>query len=199
MFVTACSGTATRYSNSFVKPTQTIKELKVLYLENKLVAERGASGTVSLTKIGYNDLPELLRERVPIVFNANGISTDYATIQRRNFGQKEAIESVEWAKNGNAGASLLIIQVVDGSALTDKYGTTYYLNLDANLFDANTRTRLWTGQFQNTVQYQAFNWSRFDNAFVDKMLTSILEQMAKEGYVTIKAPKSPPQRRQEVR
>lgn len=188
LLATGCAGTSTLYSNTFVKPAQTVTDIKILYLENKLVGKRG--GSVSLAAIGYNDLPELLKERAPVVFNLNGISADYATIQKADFGQKEALNTVRWSKTGNANSPLLVIQIVDGSAMTYQGSTTYYLNMHANLFDSSTQTRQWTGQFRNTLSKALLGRIGFDNDFVDKMLKSVLEQMAKDGIVKLHGEKA---------
>lgn len=183
--LTGCARTSTLYSNTFVKPTKTITNIKVLYLENKLIGKSGETSDSSLTSMGYNDLPELLRERATLVLKMNGITSEYTTIQHVNFGQKEAINSIQWAKNTNTSTPLLILQVVDGTITSYQGNTTYDLNMHANLFDSSTQTRLWTGQFKNRLTKTLLVHVGFDNEFVDKMIKSILEQMAKDGFIQL--------------
>ncbi len=183
--LSGCVGTNTLYSNVFIKPSQPITEIKVLYLENKMVG-KGNTPSSDLATIGYNDLPELLKERVPLVFGMNNLRTSYATVEKRNFGQQEAIEAAKWTTSVNSKPPLLVIQVVNGTIATANNGnTTIQLNMHANLFEGSANARLWTGQFRNTLYISLLGRIGFDNAFADSMLKTILEQMAKDGIIKL--------------
>ncbi len=186
VFLSGCVGTSTLYSNVFVKPSQPPTEIRVLYLENQLVTS-SSDTDLAIAALGYNDLPELLKERVPIVFGMNKISTAYATIPRSNYGQKEAIEAVKWARKAGSNPPLLIIQVVEGTVQTsNQYSNiTVRLKMHANLFESNATTRIWTGQFQNTLSKALLGRIGFDNEFVDKLLGVVLEQMASDGIIAL--------------
>lgn len=183
-----CAGTSTLYANTFAKPAQPLTDLKVLYLENKLITKIGEKSE-SLAAIGYNDLPELFRERVPVVLGMNGISAEYASIPRVDFGRRQAIEAVRWSM-GRENSALLVIQVVDGSMITSRGNTTYYLNMHANLYDMSSSVRKWTGQFKNTLGGSILYRVKFDNEFVDEALKTVLEQMANDGFVKLKEGKA---------
>lgn len=190
IFLSGCARTSTLYSNTFIKPSQPINELKVLYLENKLTFSN-SNTPANFSDIGYTDLPELFRERVPIVFGLNGLGNEYATFQKRDFGQREAINAVKWTKHGDAYIPLLTIQVVDGSIVSgSKTPTTITLNLHANLIDPKNNNRLWTGQFKNAFTKPPVGRTGFDNEFTDYLLKTILEQMAKDGIILLKEGKA---------
>lgn len=183
--LSGCAGTSTLYSNTFVKPSRPLTEMKVLYLENLLVSTRSKMSD-NFAQIGYTDLPELLRERVPIIFGLNNINSDYATFQRKDFGQTEAINTIKWANDNSKNSPVLTIQVVDGTVVSgSRTPHTVNLNMHANLIDTKTNTRQWTGQFRNRFVQPPVGRSGYDKPFVDNLLKTILEQMAKDGFVNL--------------
>lgn len=191
LFLAACTGTSTLYSKTLVKPTQTITDLRVLYVENKLVTnklERNVDfgKNRALASIGYDDLPELLKERAPIVFGLNGVTTSYATTNKVANSNADLFTSIQWSDNTKANSPLLVIQVVDGSMQKYQSTTNFYLNMNATLFESKSNLRLWTGQFQNMLSIAALGGAVFDNGFADNMLKIILDQMAQDGIVKLK-------------
>jgi hypothetical protein len=187
ILLTGCTGTHTLYSKTLVKPIQPTTEIKVLYLDNKLTGS-GNRPIGALQAVGYDDLPELLRERVPMVFSMNGLQATYAALEKMNFGQNEAMETVKWAATRSGiKPPLLVIQVVNGSILSDRQNgsSTVTLNMHANLFDGGIKTRQWTGQFQNTLSLSLLGRVGFDNEFADNMLKIILEQMSEDGIIKL--------------
>jgi len=179
-----CARTSTLYSNTFVKPTTQVTKLNVIYIESNLVSKTSKS-SVQLYDIGYTDLPELLRERVPIVFALNNIGSEYATFKSQGFGQNEAMESIKWA-SGNSGAMLLTLQILDGQVVSGSHTPrTTTLNMQANLIDPRTKLRQWTGQFRNTFVAPPAGKNGFDNAFVDNLLKTVLEQMSRDGIIAL--------------
>lgn len=179
-----CAGTSTLYSNTFVKPATQITKLNVLYIESNLVSKSSKTG-MQFYDIGYTDLPELLRERVPIVFAVNNIGSEYATFKSQGFGQKEAMESIKWA-SGTPDAMLLTLQVLDGNVVSGSHTPrTTTLNMQANLIDPKTTLRQWTGQFRNTFVAPPVGKNGFDNGFVDNLLKTVLEQMSRDGIIAL--------------
>lgn len=188
--LTGCTGTAVLYSNVFDKSVQPITELRVLYLENKLSSKQSpilASGNPMLASIGYDDLGHLFHERVPLVFNMNGIAVEVESIKRAEFGKAEVDQMAIWAQKDGKAVPVMVLQIVDGSSITNtRYGSTVvYLNLHANLINPATKRRMWTGQFQNTLSIALLGKIAFDNQFVDKMLKEILEQMVKDRLIAL--------------
>lgn len=184
-----CATTSTLYSNTFVKPSGPVSRLNVLYIESNLVF-KGTNTTLQFYDIGYTDLPELLRERVPIVFGLNGIEAECEAARSRDLAR-------QWANNkGNS--MLLTLQIIDGQVVSGSHTPrTTSLNLQANLIDPATRLRQWTGQFRNTFVAPPAGKNGFDNAFVDHMLKIVLEQLARDGIVRLpddraKVPESKP-------
>lgn len=184
VLITGCTGTSTLYSKTFVRPSKAVTEINFLYIENKLQDRHGRSNT-ALTKVGYTDLPELLNERVPIIFKMNGITTDYAAIEKVNFGLKQKINAIKWSKLKNPKTGLLVVQVSNGYISTTSGNSTVVLNMHANLFSGTPRKRLWTGQFRNRLAKAPLGTIGFDNEFVDNLLKTILEQMSKDGIIIL--------------
>lgn len=179
-----CASTSTLYSKTFIKPTNHLTKLNVIYIQSNLVSSTNHDN-VQFYDIGYTDLPELLRERVALVFPLNNICSEYATFKSQNFGQKEAIESLQWTTT-NTDAMLLTLQVLDGRVVSGtRTPRTTTLNLQANLIDPKTKLRQWTGQFSNVFVAPPIGKNGFDNEFVDKMLKSILEQMSRDGLIAL--------------
>lgn len=188
--LSGCVGTTTMYSNVFDKAAQPATEFRVLYLENKLGSKQGAAlpaRNPMLSTIGYDDLPELFRERVPLVFGMNGLSAEVEAIKRTEFGKQEEQQTLAWSQKEGKNIPVLVLQIVDGNSITNtKYGSTViYLRLHANMINPETKKRIWTGQFENTLSIALLGKVGFDNKFVDKMLKEILEQMAKDKMVTL--------------
>lgn len=181
------TGTSLISSSVLVKPTQSIKEMQVLYLENTLQSSDGMSGWM-LETYGYVNLPERFRERVPIVLEMNNIVSDYSTSKKADFNREKAAQYIpKWTKTNNP-PSLLIMQAVDGS----RSGMTFFLNIQVSLFstsDTAAPVRLWVGQFSNTLNKKVVDskicLDIFDNEFVDQMLKTILDQMAKDGILAL--------------
>lgn len=185
LLVSGCAGTSTLHSNAFVKPSQPLTEMKVLYLNNLLSSSRSGMSD-NFAEIGYNDLPKLLRERVPIIFELNNINSDYATSQKDIYGKTEAINTIKWANNHSHNFPLLTIQVVDGRVISgSRTPRTVDLNMHVNLIDTKTNVRQWTGQFRNHFVQPPVGRSGYDKPFVDNLLRTILEQMAKDGFVSL--------------
>lgn len=179
-----CARTSTLYSNTFIKPSTQITKLNVIYVESSLVSKSSNTG-VQFYDIGYTDLSELLRERVPIVFALNNIGSDYATFKSQGFGQKEMMESIKWT-NGTPDAMLLTLQILDGQVVSGSHTPrTTTLNMQANLTDPRTKRRQWTGQFRNTFVAPPVGKNGFDNQFVDNLLKTVLEQMSKDGVIAL--------------
>lgn len=184
LLIQGCAGTSTLYSNTFIKPTNHITKLNVIYIQSNLVSTMDHDD-VQFYDIGYTDLPELLRERVALVFPLNNISSEYATFKSQNFGQKEAMESLKWTIS-NTDAMLLTLQVLNGRVVTGpRTPETTTINIQANLIDPKTKLRHWTGQFRNIFIAPPIGKNGFDNEFVDKMLKSILEQMSQDGVIAL--------------
>lgn len=182
--LSGCARTSTLYSNTFVKPTTRVAKMHVIYIESRLVS-RGSNSSEKLYDIGYTDLPELLRERVPIVFGLNKIDSEYATFKNQEFGRAEKIESIKWS-NSNPNAMLLTLQIIDGEVVSGSHtARTTTLNMQANLIDPRTKKRQWTGQFRNTFIAPPVGKNGFDNAFVDNLLKAVLEQLAKDEIVSL--------------
>lgn len=181
--LTGCTGTSIIYSNALVKPAEPVKEIKVLYLENTLTNSSGMSGWI-LEAVGYENLPERLRERVPVIFGMNNIVSDYSTSKRTDFGPKETPENIKWTKTSNA--QLMVIQIVNGWSSYRYGGLTHIsLNLQATLFDTATYAKLWIGQFENTLKLEHSCQNTLSNNFVDQMLKTILEQMAQDRIIML--------------
>lgn len=179
-----CASTATLYSNTFIKPVKHVNKLNVMYIESNLVSRTSKTST-QLYDIGYTDLPELLRERIPIVFALNNIGSDYATFKTQGFGHKEAMESIKWA-NDNPGAMLLTLQILNGQVVSGtRTPRTTTLNMQANLIDPTTKLRQWTGQFRNTFVAPPAGKNGFDNEFVDNLIKTVLEQMSQDGIIAL--------------
>lgn len=189
IFLAGCANTFTLSSNTFVKPPQPISEMKVLYLEN-ILTDSATKNPINFSEIGYTDLPELFRDRVPVVFGLNNINSDYATFPKQNFGQKEAMQAIKWSNTGNAYPTMLIIEVVSG---TEVWGQntppTYSIYMDANLIDTTTSNKLWTGQFMSRFMQPPVGRMGFDNESIDRLLKTILEQMNKGGVIKLKGGK----------
>lgn len=189
LLLVGCTGTATRYSNVFDKTAQPVNELQVLYLENKLSSSRNSTSPKEITvleAIGYNDLSYQIHERVPLVFNLNGLAVEVDTIKRSDFGNREEEKILALARKNDKPIPLLVLQIVSGQTVTNQQGTTMvYLNLHANLISSETKQRIWTGQFQSTLGIGLLGKEVFDNHFVDNMLKQILEQMAKDKMIVL--------------
>ncbi|MHB9119822.1 MAG: hypothetical protein ACYC2R_16360 [Burkholderiales bacterium] len=183
-FLIGCASTSTLYSNTFVKPTSQISKINVLYIENSL-RSKGAKSAYEFYDIGYTDLPELFRERVPIVLGLNNIHAEYATFKRSDFGLAREEESIKWA-NSVPGTMILSLQVIGGNVMSSSSmprATT--LNFQANLIDPKTKLRQWTGQFEIRFVEPPVGKNGFDNASVDNLLKNVLEQLAKDKIVTL--------------
>lgn len=179
-----CARTSTLYSNTFIKPATQVTKLNVIYIESDLVSKTSKT-SVQFYDIGYTDLPELLRERVPIVFALNNIGSEYATFRSQGFGQKEAMESIKWA-GGTPDAMLLTLQILDGQVVSGSHTPrTTRLNMQTNLIDPRTKLRQWTGQFRNTFVAPPAGKNGFDNEFVDNLLKTVLEQMSRDGIIAL--------------
>lgn len=179
-----CARTSTLYSNTFIKPAKHVNKLNVIYIESNLVSKTSKAST-SLYDVGYTDLPELLRERVPIVFALNNLAADYATFKTQSFGHKEAMESIKWAGD-NPGAMLLTLIILNGQVVSGTHTPrTTTLNMQANLIDPTTKLRQWTGQFRNTFVAPPAGKNGFDNEFVDNLLKTVLEQMSQDGIIPL--------------
>lgn len=184
--LSGCTGTSTLYSNVFSKPSQPITEIKFLYLENKLQSKTGRSDS-ALSTFGYYDLPELLKERVPLILKMNGIAADYATFEKVNFGEKEKINSIKWSKSHDAKTGLLVLQFINGKITrSTRSGTHATLNMHVNLFSGEPKKRQWTGQFKNSLAKTPLFFSHFDNEYVDGLLKMVLEQMSNDGIIKLK-------------
>lgn len=183
-FMQGCARTSTLYSNTFIKPAKHVNKLNVIYIESNLVSKTSKAST-SLYDVGYTDLPELLRERVPIVFALNNLGSDYATFKTQGFGHKEAMESIKWAGD-NPGAMLLTLKILNGQVVSGTHTPrTTTLNMQANLIDPTTKLRQWTGQFRNTFVAPPAGKNGFDNEFVDNLLKTVLEQMSQDGIIPL--------------
>lgn len=157
----------------------------MLYTWRACLVSKTNKTSVQFYDIGYTDLPELLRERVPIVFALNNIGSEYATFKSKGFGQKEAVESIKWA-SVTPDAMLLTLQILDGQVVSGSHTPrTTTLNMQANLIDPRTQLRQWTGQFRNTFVAPPAGKNGFDNEFVDKLLKTVLEQMSRDGIIAL--------------
>lgn len=186
ILLAGCAHTSTLYSNTFMRPSQPVSEMKVLYLENTLTSA-GTGAAADFSAYGYNDLPELLRERISVVFKLNNIHADYATFRKQYFGQQQAIDSIKWASTDNPYSPLLIIEIVGGSVVSgQRTPTTITLNMNANLIDAKTKLRMWTGQFASRFMQPPVTHVGFDNKSTDSLLKIILEQMDKDGIISLR-------------
>ena len=185
MLLAGCLGTAALNSNTFVKPAAPITALKVLYVQNNLVGNRG--GTASLSGIGYESLPKLLEDRVPLVLGLNKISAQFNSIQKIDGVPNNLITGLKWGGAESANAPLLTIQIINGTVLRAMAGgaTDYHLTMQVTLFDSTGRTMLWTGQFKNMLSIAMLGVVKFDNDFVDKMLKTVLEKMASDEIIKL--------------
>jgi hypothetical protein len=183
ILLSACANTSTLYTKAFERPTSVITDLRVVYMHNPLVRKdkKGDIRPSGLEAYGYNDLPELLRERSKLVFSLNGISSEYATYRPDIFNLDKQISTIKWAKT-KPNSVLLTIQIVDGHVYPAELIT---LNLNASLINVQTLRRQWTGQFKNEFRQPPFLIGKlgFDNDTVDKLLTTLLNQLKKDGFV----------------
>lgn len=188
LLLTGCTGTTLRYSNVFDKSAKPNSEFRLLYLENNLSSTQDPGSPQTnrvLASIGYNDLSYLLAERAPIIFNLNGLNIEVETMKRTELGQTETKKMITWAQKDGKSTPVLVLQIVSGSSVTQRGSTVIYLNLHANLYNPKTWTRIWTGQFENTLAIGGFSTTGFDNQFVDGILKQMLMQLSKDKLVVI--------------
>lgn len=189
LFLVGCSSSSTKYSNTFIKPSKAISEVKVLYLNHSFF-DPTTRTPANLSEIAYADLPELLRERVSKVFALNKIASEYATLEKRDFGQEQQIQAIPWPSSGNATSALLVIEVTNiYSIIGSRTPRTYFVTTSANLFAPNKISRIWTGQFENRFMQPPFGHVGFDNKSTDRLLKTVLEQMEKDGVVELEGGK----------
>jgi len=182
--LTGCIGTShLLYSKKFSVPSRPITQLRVAYIETSPKKIKPISG-ITLPEVGYNDLPELFRERVPLVFAPNGIASVYATAKAAQPGQKDPVQ-IPWPVGEMTDAPYLLIQIVDGNSFANNVTTVFNLDMRVNLYDSPSGLRIWTSQFQNVVTKRAGVIAGFDNDFTDRLLMMILEQMAEDGVIKL--------------
>lgn len=186
LFLAGCSTSSTKYSNTFIKPSKAISEMKVLYLNHSFF-DPSSRMPANLSDIAYADLPELLRERVSKVFALNKIASEYATLTKQDFGQEKQIQALPWSSSDNATSALLVIEVTNiYSVIGSRTPRTYFVTTSANLFGPNKISRIWTGQFENRFMQPPIGHTGFDNESTDRLLKMVLEQMDKDGVVELK-------------
>ncbi|HXU93599.1 MAG TPA: hypothetical protein VFP33_08085 [Gallionella sp.] len=180
-----CSTSSTKYSNSFIKPSKPINEMKVLYLEHSFF-DPATRRPADLSLIAYADIPELLRERAVKVFRLNKIASEYATLKKQDFGQEQQIQAIKWSSSDNASSALLVIEVTNVYWIRgQRTPLTYFITTNANLFGTNGSSRIWTGQFENRFMQPPVGHVGFDNESADRLLKMILEQMEKDGIIEL--------------
>jgi hypothetical protein len=182
--LTGCASTSALYSNTFVKPASRISKINIVYIESRL-SSQGSKSTNEFFDIGYTDLPELFGERVPIVLGLNNIQAEYATFKRVDLGKAQQAEIIKWANNA-PDTMILTLQVIDGNVVSGpRTPRTTTLNFQANLTDPKTRLRQWTGQFRVKFVAPPVGKNGFDNASVDNLLKNVLEQLAKDEFISL--------------
>lgn len=189
LFLAGCATSSTKYSNTFIKPSKALNEMKVLYLNHSFF-DPSTKTPANLSDIAYADLPELLRERVLKVFALNKIASEYATLKKQDFGQERQVQAIQWSSTGNATSALLVIEVTDiYSIIGSRTPRTYFVTTSANLFGSDKVSRIWTGQFENRFMQPPIGHVGFDNESADRLLKIILEQMMKDGIVELEGGK----------
>jgi hypothetical protein len=164
--------------------------MRVLYLNHSFF-DPATKTPVNLTDIAYADLPELLRERVTKVFGFNKIVSEYATLNKQDFGQALQIQAVQWASSDKENSALLVIEISNIYSIIGSHTPrTYFVTTTANLFSGNKISRIWTGQFENRFVQPPVGHVGFDNDSADSLLKLILEQMEKDGVVELASGKA---------
>lgn len=184
LLLAGCVGSSIRYSNVLAKPEEKFKGFNVIYLENDLIAKN--HNTASIVSIGYNDLPELMRERVPIIMQEYDLVGECESVKKVYFSDEIKAKAVKWSKANPANLPLLIIQVTGGTALRYQASTAFYLDTQASLFNANQFSRIWTAQLSTNLGISPLVRDGFDNKYVDQLLRTIFKQMKDDGLLLAK-------------
>ncbi len=185
VFLAGCASSSIKYSNTFIRPSNGINEMRVLYLNHSFV-DPNTKSPADLSEIAYADLPELLRERVLKVFGLNQITSEYVTLKKQDFGQAQQFQTIQWSSSGKEGSALLVVEITNiYSVIGSRTPRTYFVTTSANLYSAKGMSRIWTGQFENRFMQPPIGHVGFDNDSADHLLKLILEQMAKDGVVAL--------------
>jgi len=184
--LTGCGTASTTFSNTFIKPPQAITEMRVLYVENIPTFSANEGEPRSISDIGYKEIPELLRKRVPMVFSINDLNAEYATIQRQNSSISDQIQSVKWSAISRSYPALLIIDVSHISTVSGSHTPiTHTVVINANLLGTQNNSKIWVGKFESPFAQFPFKYNGFDSKSTDNLLKVILEQMNRDGVVKL--------------
>jgi hypothetical protein len=195
LLISGCAATSALQSRTLEKPAAPVRSMVLIYAEADFVDKRVRDPVpreqTTFGKVGYYDIPKLLAERAPLVFSVNGLSaskiltTDTASLS--GFLEKAAKDFPD--------LPILVVQLVGG---TVSYGTSTNLHFrqQVNLYRSQPSLgKLWTGDFSISVGYSSLMTIGFDQENVDRMLVTILRQLATDGIIVeptggIKQPKS---------
>lgn len=181
VFFSGCVAEPQIQSSTLARPGESLAAIRVLYLTNRLVSQRGSDKLVA--DAVYKDIPMRLSERVPAVFALNGIRTDYAISQNADFRPDEATSSVKWGRHDELRSPLLVIQVTDGYSVVAHGNVSLVLNLHIALHDIDRHTKLWNCKYRMGIG--TLREISHGHEVVDKMLKAVLDQMARDGLIQL--------------
>ena len=184
LFLSACSGITTVKNAQIHTPLDSkLTTIRVLYQVNNLssTTPNAKTGTKDIAYTGYDDLPKILSERVPLVFELNHISAIYEQTNNAFFTLQTGSKNKAWNESK---APILDFQAMNGHESFNNYGGSVVINMPIRLHDALDKNTYWDGSLENIVYYGGFGLSgHIDAKYVDNMLKVLLQQMAKDNII----------------
>jgi len=182
LLISGCAATSALQSKVLEKPAEPIRSAVLIYVENDLEDKRGRNpiprDQTSLGKVGYFDIPKLLAERAQPVFSINGLSASKILIT----DGVSLPTLLEKTAKDFPGSPILVLQMIGVNAFHGA-ATNLYFRQQVDLYRTQPFGKLWAGLFENVVGFSAVMTIGFDVENVDRILVTILRQLATDGLI----------------
>lgn len=195
--MTGCASSTLFSSRVDARPSSTIRQIEIDYIENDM---RVAGLAVSeqrddkLERYGYYDLGRLLAERAPALFAANGLSGTVKIVPQPRGDTPAVLGPIP------AGTATLILAAK--GLQEQKVGLLQhraYISVGSQLLDqpvpgGGAGKRLWTSNVTFRLGWDealgVMKIHRIDPEFVDNLLKGLLNNMAADGMVALASGKA---------
>lgn len=186
MMLSACATTDPVASRKFADPAQALTRIEVVYHDNNL-HKPGLAASMKkddeLEWVKYYKLAGLFAERAPAFFRANGLDAKVVTLPPPIPGEAAPETKLE-------AATLPRMNIRFASGYSQQGRVFLYLTSALNDVPKDGKApRLWQGEFRLALgvdqAFGAFRINKVDAAFVDEMLTAMLEKMAADGVISL--------------
>jgi hypothetical protein len=182
--LSGCGTNGVVHAEKHVTNASKVSAVDVLYVERNLLSPSAAGAPVdrTITKFGYFEIGPKLGEFGPTLLRANGLSG--------TFRHMPAADLVAGSLPASKASSpMLVLEFRQGRVLTQGTVQSLTMMLNATLYDAAGKSRIWSAQFASHLgddpALGIMKSTKVNQAYVEGLLAMVLDQLARDELLVL--------------